>query len=265
MYDCQLDTKTQWGYNWFQPENTEEERDSLSLSNDNVKNGITKLPLNISLSYVSYGQQGTAIPDCIVLRSEDVSNVRGGSGRSAPPPRVNVKLSNVPYIFQEIANPQSLAQRSNYWCGIASALMVRSKSTFNDSMIFSRSSYEHSMEQMDNHLKDYYLNYGYRIDVVQNGGLLYISSSESNSNQYTKTKTVLTNLYKPSFYDGVWSDQGLVSGIAVNVYTADDAINAIWNHIYNNKQPAVIIIDSNKLNYITTYPNYSTPSIPTLH
>jgi hypothetical protein len=75
--------------------------------------------------------------EAIVLTANDVVNIKGGlsSGGGglfkttvtpAAPSAVNIQLSNVPYIYQENDYP-SRPDRSVAYCGLASALMVRTK------------------------------------------------------------------------------------------------------------------------------------------
>ena len=100
---------------------------------------------------------------------------KGGSYGSSD--SVNITLNNVPYVNQHITNNQ----RSIYYCGLASALMVRGKDSFGYSAP-TVPNVAANMQKMDNYLLGNN-RYGHRlngwsgypgsIDVVQNKGLLY--------------------------------------------------------------------------------------------
>jgi hypothetical protein len=202
--------------------------------------------------------------ECRILSSSEVTEIRGGASSSGgggkgvitPVPAnapklltVPITLDNIPYISQ-YTDSTDRSGRSDKYCGIASALMVRAKGwkgTY--SFPISSSSATYPMQTMDKDLRDG--NYGgHRIDVIQNRGLLYLSQLDGSAQQYSKTITVLKSLYKPDAYTRTVYDTYRVSDIAPKVLNRGDATVMLWNHIKNNKEPAVVIIDSNKTFYV---------------
>ena len=102
---------------------------------------------------------------------------------------------------------------------------------------------------------------GYRVDVCDNNrGLIYIDPSLTVQEQYDTTVKILTELYIGKVSLGIINDlinngvldktsidtKSNMSSIAVEVLSAPDAADAIWDHINKNKEPVVVVIDSNK-------------------
>jgi hypothetical protein len=186
--------------------------------------------------------------ECMVVSRSEAAGVIGGKSStistisSAPPP-LNISLSNVPYIYQDIPGNS----RSAYYCGIASALMIRTKGRVGSSPYsYARSQIESWMKSVDTDLQNGYYSYNYKVNLVPNG-LLYVKTNGSRSEQFEGTKTVVLDLffnrytYLPSpFY---------TSGLSIYVDNDYDAVDRIWNHIKNNNQPVVVITDLNELNY----------------
>jgi hypothetical protein len=169
-----------------------------------------------------------------------MSSSSGGKGGSSAPQPVNIQLKNVPYVYQYTSNP-----RSNNFCGLASALMVRAKEKKNmDGPMLWESRIESDMDIMDSNLQRGTYLFGAPLDVVRNNGLLYLDSFDSRSTQWSKTVSILSKLYTAKGTDGVFFDKGHVSSVEAKILSANNATEVIWNHIKNERQPVVIVIDS---------------------
>jgi hypothetical protein len=128
----------------------------------------------------------------------------GGSTSSSSPP-VNIPLKIIPYITQYIKDQYNIRDvRSDYYCGLASALMVRAKYAKNSSYgpaIYNSQSGNNSkavindMRTMDSNLgSGGYSSSRKRIDIYTNKGLLYIGS-EQDALQYSYSRDITTNIY----------------------------------------------------------------------
>jgi hypothetical protein len=192
------------------------------------------------------------------------SSGSGGSGSSTASPII---LNNIPYVSQTTNSP-----RSQYYCGIACALMVRAKNPkgTSNAPTINQSTAQSILEQIDRALDDGYYA-GNKVNVWANKGLLYISPNyESNEIQYNKSTAVLRSLYTAKNSDNVFYENGHVSGVTFNILHTDSdaATNAIWNHINNNRQPVIIVIDSNVMDYVQqngTAPPDNSRLVPFLH
>jgi hypothetical protein len=110
--------------------------------------------------------------------------------------------------------------------------------------------------------------YKYPVDVRPNGvdaGLLYISASgEQHYEQYNKTVEVYNELYlSQRYYNDL--DTFNVLGINTKVYPSSDAIDVIWNHINNKKEPAAVVINSNNIDWARGNRSTFSNEVPTLH
>jgi hypothetical protein len=178
---------------------------------------------------------------------------------------VNINLSNIPYVYQYISNHP----RSDSYCGLASALMVRAKDTYDYSSTLPLSPIvyfpDDDMKQMDQNLLNankygYSANFsangwiGYPyIDIITNHGLFYVDIYELEQLQYMKTIRVISNLYTAGSTDGVWNDNGKVSNVNITVASASQTTGIIWDHINNYKQPVVVVVDSDISIYMQTH------------
>lgn len=203
---------------------------------------------------------------------------------------VNIILANVPYVTQIVNN--STDSRGAYYCGLASALMVRAKNKLSDStapvLYYDWSGV--NAGNADNALvdMDWYLRYGYygsgtgstAVDVAANRtGLLYTSSTATKEEQYLATVNILKGVYTGKFKDGRTDNllnYGHVSGVImgpastgkyiITITEMSVATKEIWNHIKANYQPVVVVVDSNKQVYSSQDGKVqSTSGPPTLH
>jgi hypothetical protein len=139
------------------------------------------------------------------------------------------------------------------------------------------------MKQIDKYLQagDYGSN-GKKVDVLTNQGLVYINSSLSNNaanwiSQYNSTADILAGIYTGKLggpggaSDFISLDNRHISSVSMQPISAklksgtteiSDATKAIWNHIKNNRQPVVVIVNSNK---ISGYSIQESWDIPRLH
>jgi hypothetical protein len=205
--------------------------------------------------------------ECRILSSLEVTEIRGGAASGGGGGGKNliipvgsgqgtqsalaapIQLSNIPYVSQ-YTDAFDRSGRSLRYCGIASALMVRAKEV-KGSFSFPIPSWRATdpMITIDRDLRNGYYG-GYKIDVVENYGLLYLSRLDLPSQQYNKTITVLKSLYKPEWFVNTALDTMRVSNVEPKVLNSGDATIMLWNHIKNNREPAVVIIDSNKTYYV---------------
>jgi hypothetical protein len=156
---------------------------------------------------------------------------KGGSSGNSSSSSVNITLKNVPYVNQYVDSPSA-----NYYCGLASALMVRAKNA-GTAPSLSYGFIESDLKRIDENLQDSKYA-GLRVDVSANRD------------------------------DGIFYDNNHVSGVTVNILSTGTgaATNAIWNHIKNNRQPVVILIGSSVIQNVQT--NGQAPTnrgMPILH
>jgi hypothetical protein len=226
--------------------------------------------------------------DILILDSNAVSNVYGGANTSSggslkgpsvaattkPKTPVDITLKNVPYINQYTNNV-----RSNNYCGLASALMVRGKDkrgVQKAPFMNEQTTIISNLERVDDNLlfglynPSGYYNPEYKIDVAANGGLLYVSQYGDRISQYNKSVEILTALYLSKNNDFISDDYNHVSKVQAKILKRDynAAANEIWNHIENFQQPVVIVVDSRMQYYIDKnmdIPDNNKREIPALH
>jgi hypothetical protein len=219
---------------------------------------IRKKPFGITLFFIFIAGLFIAVlkpgewEECMSVSRAEAAGVRGGSAGtvSTVPPAVDINLSNVPYIYQNISNNS----RSNYYCRIASALMIRTKGNVGSRPYSStRSQIESWMKVADDDLKNGY--YSANINVVPYG-VLYVNSKYDRPTQYENTRYAVTRLAYNGFYyfPGPYN----ITGVTANVVNYDTGIDMIWNHIKNNKQPVSVVTDMNKLDYYNQGKSYPT-------
>jgi hypothetical protein len=141
------------------------------------------------------------------------------------------------------------------------------------------------MKTIDDNLLNGKYGYVYtdrKIDVLANKGLLYINRSliDNDTNraaQYNNTVDIMRAIYLgrlggPNNYssDNIFFDSHHVSSVsmqpisaATNNYTKgmSNATKAIWDHVNNYHQPAVVVVDSNKQDGNTTRASYIEPTL----
>jgi hypothetical protein len=215
---------------------------------------------------------------CRVLHPDEAAMVRGGSSSSgaSSSQAVNIPLNNVPYVTQHLNPKYSNSQqvsRSKKYCGIASALMVRAKYPKNSSSApalfdgwenYNYLNVDTEMKRIDDKLLSGYYGYYYnnrKIDVLTNKGLLYINQDLNDTQQFDVTTNIVRGVYTGTSgddplsssirknSDAVSVDNGHVTNVSIWTANAVDVTNSIWNHIKNNRQPAVVVVDSNKQDY----------------
>ena len=184
----------------------------------------------------------------------------GGKGGTANSKQVNIVLSNVPYVNQYVSGNS----RSNAYCGLANALMVRAKDAAG-APTPTVSNPASSMRSMDvNLLNGYTSGTDHSIDVVRNQGLFYANFYDNAATQYNKTIRVINDIYT-KYNDGIIHRRHVTS-VDAAVASAAQTPDTIWNHIKNYNQPVVVVIDSNISAHMQnndTPP--STRGTPTLH
>lgn len=227
-----------------------------------------------------------------ILQPQEAAMIRGGSGGGGKASaKEDITLKNVPYITQHLnsANYGSIdIARSKRYCGIAAALMVRAKnekdtanapsSLWNGWDSVNYQTVDTAMKRIDDNLKLGY--YGFnapKVDVLTNKGLLYINPNLSSINpydataQFDVTAAILRGVYTGTSgdplnarknSDAISFDKGHVTGVMMWATGAQNATSSIWNHIKNNHQPAVVVVDSNKQ---VANKVISSPNEPTLH
>jgi hypothetical protein len=95
--------------------------------------------------------------------------------------------------------------------------------------------------------------------------LLYINPYESREIQYKKSIGILNDIYTKRGSDGI-PDTYRVHSVDAGVKNASQAIDEIWDHIKFYKQPVVVVVDSNIMEYMTKNPvPPSVRGVPTLH
>jgi hypothetical protein len=216
-----------------------------------------------------------------VLTANDVVAIKGGvsSGGGGlfkttvtpAPSAVNIQLSNVPYIYQENDSPiANQLDRSDAYCGLASALMVRTKLKYNEpALSYNRVDDYQWMENIDYWLRR---NTGSRHIDIYLAGLVFVGT-DTNNEKYSNTKSIVSEIYltkfNPDTDDSVFfhpNNTDRISGLNFQLQEPDMAMANIWNHINANKQPAVAITDSNLLGYYfadrrSQYPSENMPRV----
>jgi hypothetical protein len=150
----------------------------------------------------------------------------------------------------------------NKLCGVASALMVRSKSARNT--VLADDDYQLINDYLTEISYGLYMGrYGgismYKIDINE-GGLLYhytdwysrLYDRAAVEAQFEITKYMLRYLYKAKMeeLDYITIDRGFVSNLSVYCESLYNALNRIWNSINNNREPAIILCDYNAVESI---------------
>ena len=214
-----------------------------------------------------------------IVENDEAEFVKGGAiiarifgfGNSsvAVQPSTNIRLGNIQYVSQYMAPNTVQNYRDISFCGIASAMMVRTKNYANaqSNLNIPRQRIENDMITIDNNLQN--KTYGETINVHPNG-LVYMSIwGELPNVQFNKTYNVLRSLYTYKNGDRVINDSGHVSSIWVRVLPVqyNEATNEIFSHVKNSNQPVVIIIDSNIQSLVArgSYVNINRSDPPTLH
>ncbi|MDR2634121.1 MAG: hypothetical protein LBC51_10970 [Treponema sp.] len=203
--------------------------------------------------------------------SFSLSPTSGGGGSSPPPP---ITLNNVPYVTQFVKDPSTgkTEYRSYWYCGIASALMIRAKLSKGNSSApplyhkGAASNYSH----VDNNLKtiDTNLQYGWygsggkKVYVTNfSRGLVYTGSA-SNGQDFAITTDILRGVYRGRLWgheydkDNISNDRGHVTDVSMEILGGYEdilvkkeisaATKAVWDHITTYNQPVVVLVDSNK-------------------
>ncbi|MHB9291358.1 hypothetical protein Holit_00433 [Hollandina sp. SP2] len=192
----------------------------------------------------------------------------------------------MPYVTQYIYDTRGIREtRSAYYCGIASALMVRAKTSKGNSSappIYNAAgggNYSHvnnDMRSIDTYLQNgRYGTSSRKVDVLYNQGLLYIGCG-TDADQYWTTVEILQGVYRGllngRYPDGIANDNRHVSEVSMWLVSARDnfetkarseATKAIWDHITNYNQPVVVVVDSNK--QLAGGGIRTSSSAPTLH
>lgn len=201
----------------------------------------------------------------------------GSGGARATP--VNIELQNVPYVSQNIhtyypgIGTDALA-RSDSYCGLASALMVRAMGDdYTDMASRARDfrywhdgdgNYALEMWEFDKLLRYSAGNIGLgNLDIHRDKnwrGLLYRDAGGDKDN-FDATKKLLKTLYTTNYFRTAHSfgREENVRSVEVQVVDETEVIDIIWKHIERYKKPVVTIIDSNKIT------NLYSSDIPFLH
>ena len=189
----------------------------------------------------------------------------GGGGKigsgGARTDTVNIELQNVPYVQQNIdtyyagVGAEALT-RSDSYCGLASAMMVRAMgrdwpSEFSrvlDYWSVRDVAYNNNeLRAWDNLLlTNARLVYSQNLDVTYNG-LLHIGRHYDDQN-YEDTKNLLQHIYTLNDFSGyAIRNQDNVVACDMRPVEADEVMDIIWNHIETYKKPVVTLIDSSKV------------------
>jgi hypothetical protein len=213
--------------------------------------------------------------DVIILSNANVINIKGGSAvkeifKPDPLPSIpttyDIKLGNIPYVYQESGTTDYDSYRSLAYCGLASALMVRSKVAYGtNAPVMSHSEDYQWMKTIDSWLNN---NADKRhIDIYPTGLVFTDGQSYLNFDKFTYTVNILNEIYTTNhnnnrtFYHS--KNTHRVSSLNAHVVLPENAINLIWNHILNNHQPVVVISDSALLSYYYLVNINSKTSYPT--
>jgi hypothetical protein len=157
-------------------------------------------------------------------------------------------LSNVPYVYQENDYPVAGQEdRSDSYCGLASALMVRKKTEYKSSPSVSWHSGDYSwMEGIDAWLKN---NSGSRYINIYPAGLVFIGDLYTEAGKYDNTKAILQEIYLTHHWDDFTfyhiDNTYRISNVDFQLQEPDAAMANIWSHISSKKQPVVVVSDSN--------------------
>ena len=184
--------------------------------------------------------------------------IGSGGGRTDT---VNIELQNVPYVQQNIdtyyagVGAEALT-RSDSYCGLASAMMVRAMGRDWPSE-FSRALDYWSVRDVaynNNELRAWdnllltnaRLVYSQNLDVTYNG-LLHIGRHYDDQN-YEDTKNLLQHIYTLNDFSGyAIRNQDNVVACDMRPVEADEVMDIIWKHIEKHKKPVVTLIDSSKV------------------
>lgn len=192
---------------------------------------------------------------------------------------VSIELQNVPYVQQNIDTyypgvGADALERSDSYCGLASAMMVRAmgddytdmSSRAWDFRSWSRGNYALEMWEFDKLLKYSAGNIDLgNLDIHDTydskwRGLLFRDAGSDKGN-FDATKKLLEKLYTTNSF-GTFHSFGReenVRSVEVQVVDETKVIDIIWKHIEKYKKPVVTIIDSNKIT------NLYSSDIPFLH
>ena len=223
-----------------------------------------------------------------LLHPEEAAMIRGGGGlpssgsflkpgigssgsSSAPPP---ITLNNVPYVTQFVKDPSTgkTEYRSYWYCGIASALMVRAKLSkgnssapplYHDGAASNYSHVDNNLRTIDTNLQyGWYGKGGNKVDVTNfSRGLVYTGSGY-NWKDYDITTDILRGVYRGRLWgndydkDNLSNDRGHVTNVSMEILGGYEnilvkkeisaATKAVWDHITTYNQPVVVLVDSNK-------------------
>lgn len=192
--------------------------------------------------------------------------IGSGGARTTP---VNIELRNVPYVSQNIHTyylgiSADALERSDSYCGLASALMVRAMGDdYTDMASRARDfrywhdgdgNYALEMWEFDKLLRYSAGNISLgNLDIhdtySQNRrGLLYRDAGSDKDN-FTATRRLLEKLYTANSFGTAHSfgREDNVRSVEVQVVDETEVIDIIWKHIERYKKPVVTIIDSNKV------------------
>ena len=189
---------------------------------------------------------------------------------------VDIKLQNVPYIQQniEIIPGSGIHEtRSDMYCGLASAMMVRAMGTHWPSEHSRALDYwnvgdvaynNNELRAWDNLL---YTNaglvYSQNLDITYNG--LIHTGRHYHYQNYEDTKNLLQHIYTLNdFSDYAIRNQDNVVACDMRPVEADEVMDIIWNHIETYKKPVVTLIDSSKIKVMQSQWNSSYQPV-TLH
>ena len=207
------------------------------------------------------------------------SGGKGGGGSSSR--YDDITLKNIPYYQQN----DSTNSRSQYYCGLASAMMVRNMGYSYSSSAYcttlSQLQVNEYMKAVDNALKSlrasfYFsrLESGDSINLAEHGLLYYDylldnaswNSASDRGKLFSKTWGVLNSLYTDATLSGLLPIQYYVGNISVRVAPTSSAEDQIWSHIKNKKQPVVVVMDSNRSDeLILQHSINGMTASPTLH
>ena len=174
---------------------------------------------------------------------------------------VSIELQNVPYVQQNIDTyypgvGSDALERSDSYCGLASAMMVRAMGEHWPSEHSRALDYwsvrdvaynNNELRAWDNLLlANARLVYSQNLDVTYNG-LLHIGRHYDDQN-YEDTKNLLQHIYTLNDFSGyAIRNQDNVVACDMRPVEADEVMDIIWNHIETYKKPVVTLIDSSKV------------------
>ena len=210
--------------------------------------------------------------------STESKKLIGGKGGSVSYRRdtVDIQLKNVSYIQQNIETAPGSGiyeARSNMYCGLASAMMVRAMGEHWPSEHSRALDYwsvrdvaynNNELRAWDNLLlTNARLVYSQNLDVTYNG-LLHTGRHYDDQN-YEDTKNLLQHIYTLNDFSGyAIRNQDNVVACDMRPVEVDEVMDIIWNHIETYKKPVVTLIDSSKIRVMQLQWNSSSQPI-TLH